>query len=154
MAELQTINESGELTEIRLNGTGDEKKVFTFEDLGDFSFAVNEFRLDDKTVITGGGGAVIFTEEQQRSGMYVVTDNYVDIIANNNVDPAKTIRVDTGAGVRLPNTEIADITEAKQIVTKEWVDNKVTGASGSFLSGGGETITVVNGLITDIQEPI
>jgi len=51
--------------------------------------------------------------------------------------------------------DVSDITDAatgtnKQLALKPYIDTIVTGATGSFTAASGETITVVNGLITAI----
>lgn len=38
----------------------------------------------------------------------------------------------------------------RSLVDKEYVDNKVTGYTGSYLNGSGQTVTVVDGLITSV----
>lgn len=43
-----------------------------------------------------------------------------------------------------------DPVSAQDVATKNYVDTKVAGASGSFTSQDGKTVTVVNGLITSI----
>jgi len=40
---------------------------------------------------------------------------------------------------------------SNDIVNKLYADSLVAGATGNFLAAGGETVTVVNGLVTDIS---
>lgn len=56
MAELDSINKSGELTEIKIAGTDEEKVVLTKEQIdalfGDFTFVANVLKVLGYTAIT------------------------------------------------------------------------------------------------------
>lgn len=70
----------------------------------------------------------------------------------NSVGTYDSVQINAGGELRILGLSIADIDAAANdsAVTKEWVESKVTGATGTFTSQDGKTITVTDGLITSI----
>ena len=128
--ELEIINSSGDLTEIKLGGADDEKVVLTKEQVealfGNWQFVGDELNLPI--------GIVFFYEtEEMQFG-----DSTYSIQMASILNLTQTIaQIDSGSG--------------RIAVTKEWTESKVTGASGSFTAQSGEAVTVVDGLITSIS---
>ncbi len=153
MAELQTINESGELTEIRLGGTGEEKKVMLHEDLGNFAFDGDSLKHDGNQMLLSNAGVTYLIADDGTSGVIMTTDR-VDIQNSDGVN-TQTIQIYKDIGIFFPEmtiTMIDNVASDKIAVTKEWVESKVTGATGSFQTTDDKTITVTNGLITAIVD--
>ena len=129
--ELEIINSSGDLTEIKLGGAGAEKVVLTKEQVealfGNFGFRINDME--------GGGGGVILSYDPNTE------------ILTLGGDPAEIRMALSVSNIDAANPESA--------VTKEWTvgkfNAKADGASGSFTAQSGETVTVVDGLITSIS---
>lgn len=136
MSELATINSSGDLTEIKLGGTTDGDKLLTSDEIsntkfGNWTFDGDNLKIDGKTFATYSSVTNRFTinglaevDELRISGQAILFNSLTN--------------------------ELIDSGNVKSAVTKEWVESKITGATGSFVSDGGETVTVVDGLITSI----
>ena len=123
MAELSDINKSGELTEIKLSGTADSDKVAKIEDVPD----LGTFRFDTDTGYISEYSFAVKSNEN-----LIIGEDFISI--------------------QLDNLNIGNIDSAsgKSAVTKEWVESKIAGATNTFTSQDGKTVTVVNGIITEI----
>ena len=172
--ELTDINESGEQVEIKLGGTGVEKVVLTAEQLGNYSFDGNDLKVNGETIIQDVFPNAQFVILKDASGNNSIqlgfsdiqvrhefnTDDYsiLQLLENQallSIDVAgeqTSVFIDSIIGIRLVGQTIAKINagDADMAPTKEWVESKITGASGSFTAQTGEVVTVENGLITDI----
>ena len=134
--ELEIINSSGDLTEIKLGGADDEKVVLTKEQVealfGNWQFEGNQLKVNNKRAL------------DELGTLLQVGVDFAGLFLN-------------GTSITFPNLSIAliDAGDGKSAVTKEWTEGKFNakadGASGSFTAQSGETVTVVDGLITSIS---
>lgn len=86
-------------------------------------------------ILSGNGPSINLVGGNLRNGSFATLMNF------SGSDPDFNSR-------RLVNA--ADPTSAQDVATKNYVDTKVTGASGTFTTADAKTVTVVNGLITSI----
>ena len=181
MAELQYINSSGELTEIKLGGTADSDKVAKIEDvpdLGNYSFDGDNIVIDGGNILEylNPGGLRTTTLRNNNLSLYLeditekirlrtnedstteVTELYLigggtpqARLSVTKVGVEKGLLIDS-TSIRFIGLSTAEIDAAgvDSAVTKEWVESKIAGATNTFTSQDGKTVTVVNGLITEI----
>lgn len=155
MAELQTINSSGELTEIRLGGTADGDKLLTSDEIDakipivtgyvPYTGATTNLDLGDNNIT----GNVIQAKQTLISGVQSTTDGVMVLhyagIAQGAIYSLKPPLEDNPSGVsvtfRYPNTRLNG-NDGETLATREWVTTDMLDSPPSSASDTGTAGTI------------